>query len=1046
MKKLLIALLVLSLAATAYGAERFKIRSFMGLNTRLNPYEIKDNESPDMANFVLDEAGSLTERPLFQRYNEDSAGPIPITDLFKFYESNDVGHLICAGGTQLFQATGGALDPILTANTVTTYTDWGFEKFVSGSEEWVFAANTDTELLWWDGSLGRDFGECGGGPDDNISILKVHKSRLFGSGSDEYPYRVYYSSLSEGNDWATTGGTLDLPTYEKIMALEVLGDILYIFTRANIYALYGDTPNEFNLRPTHSNYGTHARRSVVKGDKLIFFLNKAGVFVFDGYQSTNLSEPILPTIEGISSTYLDKAAGVYDKNGRYWLSCASSGSTLNDQILVYDVPLKQWYLLNSANFASLIKLDGGTDTGQLYAGCSDRAGWLWQLQRGSAEEQIIINSLEQLNDGVTFNTVIWDVDNPTLRLLGGAFGDVGEATSSDPYTTLLCHFDGADEATTSVDSSLSGHTLTLNGNAQLDTSEARYGPSSIYFDGSGDFVTVPASNDWVFGTDDFTIEFWVNFASELWGQPDTYGMWFIDAYTSGLPWVGWSLGCDQNTDRHISFAAYDSGGTTVAQYSADFEPTIDTWYHIAVERYGSECLIFIDGEQQTVTEYTSFADLDAGGTLYIGRHMNISAAWYWDANDWMDEIRISKGIARYTGDFDPGVRVQDGWYASDNFTINVTGATALGTIEWNETIDGTWEDLQVTTRTGATDATVDYDGWETWVSTNVVSIDVVSDDFAAWTSVDTNTMTVMRPIDSRGIQARDVWSYETDDDVSPPSVQFEVSRGTATITSPRVAWRTFPETDIDQDTFIGYWLMSPSTGDSVILSIGEVTPNIVGYITANTIEANTWEYHYWNLSDYASTDLDYLTFMQLQYIGDMQGSIYLGDVYAYDFYDNGDLMTSTPDNQLQFRVIEASVVEMQTPEMNFANGFIIKFTYASVAGSEEGAFLSKWFSKPLDFKSEYNKNFHFVELTAKSMASPTDNIVSISWDCDDGDRTGCMEDTFPVSDERVKLRYWFPSGTWGKEIQLEITDNVVDSDLVIYNLNLSYTLGAGDGT
>ena len=85
------------------------------------------------------------------------------------------------------------------------------------------SVNTWKALSTWNGT-GTGFNELLtlSAPAENCNLLKKHKSRLFASGSTEYPYRLYYSSLSNGGNWSTTGGTIDLPSFERIMALEIL--------------------------------------------------------------------------------------------------------------------------------------------------------------------------------------------------------------------------------------------------------------------------------------------------------------------------------------------------------------------------------------------------------------------------------------------------------------------------------------------------------------------------------------------------------------------------------------------------------------------------------------------------------------------------------------------------------------------------------------------------------------------------------------------------------------------------------------------------------
>ena len=82
---------------------------------------------------------------------------------------------------------------------------------------------------------------------------------------------------------------------------------------------------------------------------------------------------------------------------------------------------------------------------------------------------------------------------------------------NDEYTKLLIHSNTTDGSTTFVDSSVGGstHTITANGDVHHETDQAKFGASSIQFDGTGDFFSIPSSSDFAFGTENFTIDFWV---------------------------------------------------------------------------------------------------------------------------------------------------------------------------------------------------------------------------------------------------------------------------------------------------------------------------------------------------------------------------------------------------------------------------------------------------------------------------------------------------------------------------------------------------------
>ena len=165
-----------------------------------------ENEATDCLNFTLDEAGSLSKRSLFQKYNSVAPGSITFTNLYKFYTSSDSGYTILSGGNNLYKATSGSITAIgVSTNTVSPNSQWAFETFTDGTNDVVFAANQDTPLKLWDGSSAT-FYEKGPTPNTNCNILKKHKSRLWAAGSRTYPYRIYYSSLSNGADFTTTGG------------------------------------------------------------------------------------------------------------------------------------------------------------------------------------------------------------------------------------------------------------------------------------------------------------------------------------------------------------------------------------------------------------------------------------------------------------------------------------------------------------------------------------------------------------------------------------------------------------------------------------------------------------------------------------------------------------------------------------------------------------------------------------------------------------------------------------------------------------------------
>jgi hypothetical protein len=215
----------------------------------------------------------------------------------------------------------------------------------------------------------------------------------------------------------------------------------------------------------------------------------------------------------------------------------------------------------------------------------------------------------------------------------------------DAYTVLLLHCDGADGSTTFTDSSSSAKSVTANGNAQIDTAQSKFGGASGLFDGTTDYLTLADSSDWAFGTGDFTIDFWVRFNGDSANDMRILRQ-FVDTDNY------WEIHKTAGTSSGDFYFFYRNAAATKAYYKYTWDPSANTWYHIALVRNGTNFYLFLDGvltSWTTVTTAISTNDLgDIGaGTLYIGASSDASKS----LNGWLDEFRISKGIARWTSGF-----------------------------------------------------------------------------------------------------------------------------------------------------------------------------------------------------------------------------------------------------------------------------------------------------------------------------------------------------------------------------------------------------------
>jgi hypothetical protein len=193
-------------------------------------------------------------------------------------------------------------------------------------------------------------------------------------------------------------------------------------------------------------------------------------------------------------------------------------------------------------------------------------------------------------------------------------------------TSLLLNFTNG-----SIIDSTGKNDLETVGDAQISTSVKKYGTGSLKFDGTGDYIYSIAKDGTAFGTGDFTIEFWVYGLSSAARQD------WLDLYNGTVAnriqiiWVSSQFSYYQNN-------TFVTGGGTYAT---------STWYHIALTRSSGSNRLFVNGTQvgTTATNTTNFS----ANSFYLG----ISNGGGTDFNGYIDDLRITKGVARYTSAFTP---------------------------------------------------------------------------------------------------------------------------------------------------------------------------------------------------------------------------------------------------------------------------------------------------------------------------------------------------------------------------------------------------------
>lgn len=201
---------------------------------------------------------------------------------------------------------------------------------------------------------------------------------------------------------------------------------------------------------------------------------------------------------------------------------------------------------------------------------------------------------------------------------------------SDSNTKMLIHGDAISDD--------SGNSIAVNGNVSVSTTQKKFGNSSIYFDGSGDYLQVPYSNDFTF-SGDFTIEMWF-YLTSLASFPQT----LIAKDTFG-----------SNFDINIVLNSLTQLGCYTNKTNSSFLVTIpsialNTWNHVALVRSSGKLYYFLNGVLYGTSSINITNDSQSFLTIGCASWNNPSSFF----NGYIDELRISDS-ARYSANFTPPV-------------------------------------------------------------------------------------------------------------------------------------------------------------------------------------------------------------------------------------------------------------------------------------------------------------------------------------------------------------------------------------------------------
>ena len=170
------------------------------------------------------------------------------------------------------------------------------------------------------------------------------------------------------------------------------------------------------------------------------------------------------------------------------------------------------------------------------------------------------------------------------------------------------------------------------GSAQISTSVKKFGTGSLAFDGDGDWLKAPNSPNFDMGSGNFTIEGWFY-------QLGTGGQ-ICAKYEAGNQ-ASWAIGFDgSNWDVYT----YYSTSSNLAIYTGVAGPTLNTWNHFALERNGANIEFYLNGSR--VAQVAAQTMRTTTSAVAVG---NLGQGYSSFFNGYIDDLRITKGYARYSG-------------------------------------------------------------------------------------------------------------------------------------------------------------------------------------------------------------------------------------------------------------------------------------------------------------------------------------------------------------------------------------------------------------
>lgn len=221
----------------------------------------------------------------------------------------------------------------------------------------------------------------------------------------------------------------------------------------------------------------------------------------------------------------------------------------------------------------------------------------------------------------------------------------GQIQSVDSYTKLLLSCNGNLYSTSFIDDGVTGHTVTAIGDIRVYDLTKKFGSGAAQLAGTDGYLRVPDHNDFDFSGGQFTIDMWVYCLA-------TGEKCFYFQQTDANNYIALVTNNSIVTGNPIGFTfQIVTGGDSKILMSNSGASLLNRWVHVAVVENVDNWYLFQDGVLVDTQISTDRALNYTGAQVYIGSYNGTSDFF----NGYLDEIRISKGVARWISGFTPPI-------------------------------------------------------------------------------------------------------------------------------------------------------------------------------------------------------------------------------------------------------------------------------------------------------------------------------------------------------------------------------------------------------